>query len=131
MKTAASKVLLVAFAAASLIGCTLNPIYQLKDAPIDTPTGVTRTVPDVEKAIRSAGSLMGWRMQSPRPGVIVAATSWGSHTAMVDITYDTKNYNILYKDSINLNYDGTSIHRNYNRKVEELDRAIRAQLAVF
>jgi len=131
MGSVAAKVLLVAFAAASLAGCTSQTLHVLKDAPIDTPTGVTRTVPGVEKAIRSAGSATGWKMQSPRPGLIVATTSWGSHTAMVDITYDTKSYNILYKDSTNLNYDGTNIHRNYNRKVEELDRAIRAQLAVF
>ena len=131
MKSAASRVYLVAFAAAALAGCGGNPVYNVKDAPIDTPAGVTRTVPDVEKAIQSAGAQLGWKMQSPRPGLIVAATSWRSHTATVDITYDIKSYNIVYKDSVNLDYDGTSIHRNYNRRVEELDRAIRARLAVF
>jgi hypothetical protein len=49
----------------------------------------------------------------------------------VDIPYDTRRYSIVYKESANLGYDGTNIHRNYNRKVQELDRAIQDQLAVF
>lgn len=132
MGSAAAKILLVGLAAASLAGCsTSHPLYNLKDAPIDTPAGITRTVTDVEKAIRNAGSATGWKMQSPRPGLIVATTAWRSHTATVDITYDIRKYNIVYKDSVNLDYDGTNIHRNYNYRVQELDRAIRAQLAVF
>jgi hypothetical protein len=45
------------------------------------------------------------------------------------VTYDTKTYNIQYKDSSNLDYNGTSIHKNYNGWVENLDKAIRSQLA--
>jgi hypothetical protein len=70
-------------------------------------------------------------MESPRPGLIVATTGWSTHKMSVDITYDTRRYSIIYKDSANLGYDGTNIHRNYNYKVQELDRAIQDQLAVF
>jgi hypothetical protein len=33
------------------------------------------------------------------------------------------------KDSTNLDYDGNTIHKNYNGWVENLDKAIRVQLA--
>lgn len=132
MKSVASGMLLVAFAAASLAGCsTSRPLYNVKGGTIETPAGVTRTASDVEKAIRNAGTATGWKMQSPKPGLIVASYSWRSHTAVVDITYDARTYTIAYKDSTNLNYDGTNIHRNYNYYVQELEKAIQGQLAVF
>jgi hypothetical protein len=52
-----------------------------------------------------------------------------THVAVVDIDYDQRAYNIRYKDSTNLDYTGTTIHRNYNGWVENLDKAIKAQLA--
>jgi hypothetical protein len=131
MKPVAPQILGVAFAALALAACTSHPLYNLKDAPINTPAGVARTTPDVEKAIRTAGAKHGWKMESPRPGVMVGTTTWRSHSMTVDITYDTRRYSIVYKDSANLGYDGTNIHRNYNYKVQELDRAIQDQLAVF
>ena len=50
------------------------------------------------------------------------------HRAVVDVRYDTKTYSIKYKDSSNLQYDGTSIHKNYNGWIQNLDNAIRARL---
>ena len=50
------------------------------------------------------------------------------HRAVVTVIYDTKSYSIKYKDSSNLNYDGKSIHKNYNGWVENLDKAIRSNL---
>ena len=51
-----------------------------------------------------------------------------SHTAIVDITYDTRTYSIKYKDSTNLGYDGRNIHSNYNGWIENLDKGIQTQL---
>jgi hypothetical protein len=131
MRGIAPKVLGVGFAVVALVACTSHPLYNLKDAPINTPAGVSRTAADVEKAIRTAGTKTGWKMESPRPGLIVGTTTWSTHSATVDITYDARRYSIVYKDSANLGYDGTNIHRNYNYRVQELDRAIQNQLAVF
>ena len=47
------------------------------------------------------------------------------------VVYDTKSYSIKYKDSSNLNYDGKSIHKNYNGWVENLDKAIRSNLVAL
>jgi hypothetical protein len=129
MKSVALKVFLVAAAATALIGCTIHPIYNVKGAPIEDLGATPYTMDDIEKAIRRAGALLGWRMQAVRPGLIVATIQWGrGHIAVVDVTYDTKTYDITYKDSTNLDYNGTEIHRNYNYRVQELDKGIRAQL---
>ena len=45
--------------------------------------------------------------------------------------HKNKNYSINYKDSTNLDYDGTNIHRNYNGWIANLDRAIKTQLATL
>jgi len=128
MKTAALKVLLVAFAAAALAGCTIQPIHNVKGAPVETPGGKPASMADVEKAILRAGGALGWKMQPVRPGLITATLNLRTHTAVVDVTYNPGMYDITYKDSVELNYDGTNIHRNYNGWVQNLDKGIRAQL---
>ena len=52
---------------------------------------------------------------------------------MVDIKYDHKSYSIDYKDSTNLNHDAAKgqIHRNYNGWIQNLDKAIQAQLSAI
>jgi len=128
MKTAALKVLLVAFAAAALAACTSQPIYNVKGAPVETPGGRPATMAQVEQAIVRAGSQLGWKMQPVRPGLVVGTLNLRTHTAVVDVAYNTRTYDITYKDSKELNYDGTNIHRNYNGWIQNLDKGIRAQL---
>jgi hypothetical protein len=128
MKSAAPKGLLIAFAATALIGCgTSRPIVNVQGAPVEFG-GRPPTLATVEKAILRAGELLAWRMQVVKPGLIVGTLNWRSHTAVVNVTYNTRTYDITYKDSTNLDYNGTNIHRNYNYHVQELDKGIRAQL---
>lgn len=127
MRTTALKVLLVGFAAAALAAC-VQPIYNVQGAPVEAAGGKPPTMAEVEKAIVRAGSALGWRMQPVKPGVVVGTLHLRAHTAVVEVTYDTRTYNITYKDSQELNYDGTNIHKNYNGWVQNLDKGIRAQL---
>jgi hypothetical protein len=83
---------------------------------------------DVKKAIVRAGAALGWSMQETEPGQIVGTLYLRSHMAQVDIPYSKSSYSILYKDSSNLNYDGTKIHSNYNGWIQNLDRGIKNQL---
>jgi hypothetical protein len=128
MKTAALKVLFVAFAAAALAACTIQPIHNVKGAPVETPGGKPPTLAEVEKAVVRAGTALGWKMQPVRPGVMVGTLNLRRHSAIVDVTFDTRTFNITYKDSVELDYDGTNIHRNYNGWIQNLDKGIRAQL---
>jgi hypothetical protein len=111
-----------------LAGCrAAAPIYDVVAAPVVTSKPVTMEA--VRNAIVVAGSGLGWRMEPRTPGTITGILDLRDHRAVVEVTYDTKTYNIKYKDSSNLNYSGTTIHKNYNGWVENLDKAIRVQLA--
>jgi len=110
------------------LGCTSNPIYNVQQAPIPSVTDKKLSMEDVSKAIIRAGTGLGWQMRQVKPGHIIGTLNLRRHTAVVDVTYDTKSYSIVYKDSSNLNYDGSNIHRNYNGWIQNLDRAIRSQL---
>jgi len=49
--------------------------------------------------------------------------------ARVAIAYSTRSYSITYKDSHTMNYDGATIHRNYNKWVRNLEILINRQLS--
>ncbi len=127
MGSAALKAVLIALAALAAAGCTGRPVVNVQDAPVEY-VGRPPTLADVERAIQRAGQAQGWKMETVRPGLIIATRTWSTHTAVVEVTYTAKTYDIKYKDSKNLGYDGTSIHRNYNYHVQELDKGIRGQL---
>jgi hypothetical protein len=117
--------LLAAGALVALAGCRSAPILNVTDAPI----GGNRSAQQVEQAIVEAGRSLGWQMSPQGPGRIQGNLVLRTHRATVDIAYSTKSYSISYKDSQNLDYDGSSIHKNYNGWIENLDRAIRVRLS--
>jgi hypothetical protein len=94
----------------------LVPITQVKD--VDAKI--------VEEAILKSTRESGWRADILKPGLIRATLMQRKHLAIVDIEYTDKIYTIKYNDSQNLKYnsDRKSIHKNYNRWVNNLDRRI-------
>ena len=107
------------------------PIYNVVSSPI--PPNPAATMENLEKAILRAGLTLGWRMTPQGPGRAEGVLVLRTHTAIVDITYDTKAFNITYKDSIKLDYreSDKTIHSNYNGWVQNLEKAIRAQVTVL
>ncbi len=122
--------LFVTLATFLVAGCRTAPVMNIEDSPI-TVTGGKYTQDDVRKAIIRAGTSLGWKMKDIKPGHMEGTLLIRSHMAKVDIFYDKNKYSIKYKDSSNLNYDGTNIHSNYNGWVQNLDRAIQAQLSLL
>jgi hypothetical protein len=126
---------LVAVAASILVlaglavGCAAPPIYNVTDSP--TTARPNATAEDVKAAVIRAGAGLGWKMQDAGAGRLVGTLVVRTHEAVVDIEYSEKTYNIRYKNSVNLNYDGTAgtIHRNYNSWIQNLDRRIQRELA--
>jgi hypothetical protein len=59
---------------------------------------------------------------------MLATLDLRTHHAVVEIAYNAKSYSIAYKESNNLNYDGKSIHRNYNGWIHNLQNAINVEL---
>ena len=127
----ARQIIAFIFAAFLLLmaGCRSAPILDVVAAPVTTTKPVSMS--NMESAIIGAGTGLGWRMAPQTPGQIEGVLSLRDHRAVVTVSYDTKSYSIKYKDSSNLNYDGKSIHKNYNGWVENLDRAIRSNLAAL
>jgi hypothetical protein len=104
------------------------PIYNVESAPVTSNKPVTAD--DVQKAIIRAGTTLGWQMVPRGPGVVEGTLLLRKHRAVVDVNYDTKSYNIKYKDSTELDYDGAGqkIHPNYNGWIQNLDKAIKVNL---
>ena len=110
-------------------GCRTNPVQNIDDASIIIDD--KHTVEDVKKAITRAGLSLGWQMKDAGPGHIVGKLLIREHMASVDIKYSKKKYSITYKDSANLNYDGATIHSNYNGWIQRLNQNIQAQLSTL
>lgn len=147
MKTKYLLIVLLSMALAIMTGCRTSPVYNVEDQYIATNID-NPTEDDVKKAIIRAGGGLGWNMNADKPGHVSGILYLRTHMAKVDITYDLKKYSITYKDSTNLDYeaagaettdaDGTTyvnntdiIHSNYNGWIQNLDRAIQAQLSAL
>ena len=126
------KIILMGLTAMMLVGCaTPHPVRNITAEPVVGPAGRAVSIDEVGKAILRAGATRGWQMKLMEPGYIVGTLNVRSHVAIVDVRYTTKNYSITYKNSTNLNYDGTNIHSRYNSWISNLDHAIKAQLATL
>jgi hypothetical protein len=86
---------------------------------------------DVNKAIVRAGTQLGWVITPESPGKLTGRIALRTHTAVVDITHDSRTFNIKYRDSTNLEASGDQIHKNYNGWIQNLEKGIRAQLATL
>ena len=112
-------------------GCrTATPVYNVMDAPI-VASQANPSLDEVGKAIQRAGAALGWQMKPTKPGHIAGTLILRKHVAVVDVNYSAKSYSINYKDSTELNYDGSNIHPNYNGWIQNLDKGIRAQLSAL
>ena len=132
MSVRACRRIIVAAAAVLMIAAcaTGQPVHNVTQTSIVTNKPNT-TTEDVRQAIVRAGTGLGWQMKAEGPGRMTGRLALRTHVAVVDITYDSKSYSIRYKDSANLDYNGSTIHRNYNSWVQNLDRAIQAQLTAI
>lgn len=110
-----------------LVAACNRPVMNVDDQALNPPPGATGK--QVGDAIRRAGAGLGWNMKATGPGKIEATLRLRTHVAVVDIAYSTKSFSISYKDSENLGYDGTNIHKNYNGWVQNLEKAIVAQVS--
>lgn len=119
----------VAVLAAVLSGCSSVPILNIEEAPVSTASGKTLSPQEVRAAILRAGSSLGWQMRDEGPNKLVGTLYLRSHTAVVDIPYNSKTYSIKYRSSVNLDAKDGQIHKNYNGWIQNLTRSINAQLS--
>jgi hypothetical protein len=113
--------LVIAVAVLLLAGCRTAVPYNVQNAP---GTSKAVSMADVEAAIRRAGHSLGWQIVPQGPGRAEGTLVLRDHRAVVNITYDARNYSITYKDSKNLLHSGDDIHRRYNGWVKHLEDAV-------
>ncbi|MBR0682734.1 hypothetical protein GXW74_19740 [Roseomonas eburnea] len=102
-----------------LSGCT-RPVYNVESRSfVDSGTPEAR-----RNQILRAGAGLGWEMEPVRPGLVRATLRLRGHVAVTEVFYTADSFSIRHADSTNLQYDGTSIHKNYNGWIENLERAI-------
>jgi hypothetical protein len=118
----------VALGAALLAGCKSQPIYDVVAEPIPVVGNRPLTMDDIQRAIMRGGARAGWTMTPDAPGRMSGRYQAAAHSAMVDIVYDSKAYNIKMRET-SLRSDGASVHQLYNRWVQSLDRSIRVELS--
>lgn len=117
---------------ATTVGCaTLQPIYNVVNAPLTATSGKSLSMQEVQAAIVRAGTPLGWQITPEKPGQLTGRLSLRTHQAVVEITHNTKTYSINYKDSVDLGANGGQIHKNYNGWIQNLDKAIRSQLSLL
>lgn len=69
-----------------------QPVYNIADKPIQTATGSSLTLEEVGNILASAAR------------------------------YKPESYSMTYRDSEVLKYDGTKIHRNYNKWIKLIEQ---------
>lgn len=112
----------------AMAGCRKGvPIIEPSNPSLSSYGNLTRN--NVRDAILRAGSGIGWQMSEERPGLIIGVWQARQHSATVEIPYSNKEYAIKYRTSTNLLEGEGTIHQNYNRWVDRLNRNISAELA--
>lgn len=124
----AARAFLVLSVLAAALGCGVAPIYNVTNQAIVTAGAKPKTLEEIRAAIVEGGKARGWTMTEIGPGHLEAKLHVRVHVAVVDIKYSTTSYSITYKDSKDLKYDGTDIHRNYNSWVQNLQSEIEKRL---
>ncbi len=118
---------LIALLAIFLGACRTATIYNVDSVAVSSnKANISKA--DVRTAIVRAGSTLGWQITDNGPDALIGTLSLRAHKAVVDIPYSATQYSITYKDSVNLDYTGTSIHKNYTGWVQNLQKAIDVQL---
>jgi hypothetical protein len=107
-----------------------EPIY---DAEIRVP--LTVKTEDIAQAIKKALIANDWTIQTQGNGVIEAKILWRSHSAEIRIPFDREYVRIKYVSSTNLLYSEEKgirmIHRNYNKRIKDLERDITNRFAAL
>jgi len=109
-----------------LSACSVVPIYTVDNAVYVSVNGNV-TLEQAKEAIINAGNKRKWQMEEVKPGHLAATLHVRKHKIIVDIKYNTNAFSIIYKDSINMKFDGLYIHPKYNNWIQNLQNDINDQ----
>lgn len=95
-------------------------------------SGKKLSLSKVEATIKKGAMRRGWISKRIKPGLLeVRNNVRGRYLVVLNISFDTRGYKIMYKESQNLKYDPQTnkIHPNYNKWVANLERDINYELS--
>jgi PBP1b-binding outer membrane lipoprotein LpoB len=101
-----------------MVGC-VKPVHNVTNQPLNDITQ-NLSLKQIADVIVISGMKRNWVMEQIDPGVIRATLRKRTHVAVIDIKYTKSDYSIEYVSSVDLKYDGTFIHHNYNRWIANL-----------
>lgn len=107
-----------------LASCRAAPVYDVIQERFETQRSVSMAA--LGKMIRMTAADRGWTTKRIGRGRIEARLANREHLAVVDITFNRRHFSITYKDSRNMNYDGSTIHAKYSSWVRNLANDIKA-----
>lgn len=125
VQLAMKKSLLSALCAGALmLSVTSCASTEMMDFSGTIPAGVSAA--EVNQAIKDAAAKRDWILKDLGNRTYEASYIARGHSVKVQLTYDKDRYNITYLNSTNMEYNGTegTIHRNYNRWVNNLKHDI-------
>lgn len=117
------KILLVIALVALMGGCKNRPVEPVQYMLL-TPSDAT--LADAASAIQTGGVRQGWEMTQVAEDRFFATRRFRAHVAMVEIFFNSDSMRVDYRDSVNLNYDGQSIHKAYYREIGYLAGSIQS-----
>ena len=132
IRHACSKFLIVAFALCVLSACVREqPVYNVTETRFPLAVAGNLTLDEVAAAISQAGlgRNESWNFKRESRNLIIAELFIRKHYAKVQIPFSESGFSIIYADSRVLRYDGTRIHRNYNKWVKLLEDDIQHEVA--
>jgi hypothetical protein len=108
----------------------VNPPIYMPD-PILVPC--TLTMQKIRSVVRVGVLGRGWTVKEPGEGIVEARLDKDKYVVIVTVAYDAKAVRITYKDSENLEYEGTgpaaTIKRGYNGWVKNIEKDIAVELS--
>jgi hypothetical protein len=128
-KTAKKWTSLLALVAVSFIltACGVKPVHEVASKVV--PSNIKNS-DQVKQAIERAGMGLGWIIKEVDGDTLEGSLYLRAHLAKITIPYSSSQYSLLYKSSVNLDFDeeAKTIHSNYNGWIMNLDHAIQVQL---
>jgi hypothetical protein len=112
-----------------LSGCfgRIQPIYMVHNHPIP-PSADFMTLDEISTVIERSAIDRQWVVKKEYPGLLRLTYSRKTHQAVIEVSFYKSHYSIKYVSSQDLLYNGSMIHRNYNRWVANLELDIEMNL---
>jgi hypothetical protein len=110
-----------------LTGCGAGTVYNVSTPSIQQSVSKEQ----MKKAILAAAQRFNWVILKMSNNKIIAEYRRNKIMAKISITYSAHSYEINYIDSKNLKYDGSHIHKAYNKWIHNLEKEINTNLSLI